>query len=85
MDATFLQERIDKIKLRIVAYEDQLLALATEAGIQQYTIDTGQSRQTVVNVSIPDMEKALESLENTLCTYQARLTGSGVVNARPAW
>ena len=85
MDATFLQERIAKIKLRIVEYEDQLSVLATMEGIQQYTLDTGQTRQTVISVDIPKLEKALESLENKLCTYQARLTGNGTVNMRPGW
>lgn len=84
MNVTFLKERIAKLKLRIVAYEDALFALATD-GIQQYTLDTGQTRQTVTSIDVPRMEKTLESLLNQLCTLEARLTGNGTVNARPAW
>ena len=82
MDRTFIRGRIDATKLQIVAYEDAALALA--GGVQSYTLDTGQSRQTVTKLDLGDIQKTIESLYNRCATLQARLTG-GTVTARPAW
>ncbi len=81
MDATFLQERIAAIKLRIVAYEDAALALGV-GGIQSYTIDTGQSKQTVTKLDLVNIQATIDSLMNQLVAYEARLTGNGVLIAR---
>jgi len=84
VDGTFLQERIDKIKALIVVYEDALTALIT-GGAQSYTIDTGQTRQTVTKFDAPALRTTLEGLYNQLATLQARSTGSGVVHVSPGW
>jgi len=83
MDNTFIQGRIDATKLQIVAYEDATLALA--GGVQSYTLDTGQSRQTVTKLDLYAMQKTIESLYNRCTTLEARLNGSGTVIVRPAW
>lgn len=83
MDRTFIQGRIDATKLQIVAYEDAALALA--GGVQSYTLDTGQSRQTVTKLDLDAIQKTIESLYNRCATLEARLNGSGTVTARPAW
>lgn len=83
MDRTFIQGRIDATKLQIVAYEDAALALA--GGVQSYTLDTGQSRQTVTKLDLGAIQKTIESLYNRCATLQARLTGSGTVTVTPAW
>lgn len=83
MDRTFIQGRIDATKLQIVAYEDAALALA--GGVQSYTLDTGQSRQTVTKLDLDAIQKTIESLYNRCATLEARLNGSGAVTARPAW
>lgn len=84
VDGVYLQERITKVKALITVYEDAILAIVTN-GAQSYTLDTGQSRQTVTKVDVPDMETALKSLYNLLATLEARLNGSGVTTVRPAW
>ena len=81
MDATFLQARIAAIKLRIVAYEDAALALGT-GGVQSYSLDTGQSKQTVTKLDLVNIQATIDSLMNQLVVYEARLTGNGVVIAR---
>ncbi len=83
MDRTFIQGRIDATKVQIVAYEDAAAALAT--GVQSYTLDTGQSRQTVTKLDIGALQRAIDSLYNRCATLEARLNGSGTVTARPAW
>ena len=83
MDRTFIQGRIDATKLQIVTYEDAALALA--GGVQSYTLDTGQSRQTVTKLDLSAIQNTIESLYNRCATLEARLNGSGTITARPAW
>jgi len=84
MDPTFIQERITSIKLRIVAYEDAALALGI-GGVQQYTLNTGQTIQTVTKFDLKDIQEMIDGLINQLAVYQARLTGDGQVAVTPAW
>lgn len=84
MDAAFIQSRITATKAQIVAHEDAATALAT-GGIQSYTLDTGQTRQTVTRMDLSSIQKTIDSLYNRCATLEARLNGSGVITARPAW
>ena len=84
MDRTFLQARIDATKLLIVAYEDAVTALVS-GQVQEYTLDTGQDRQSVTKINLTQANKALDGLYNRLCTLQARLDGSGATIVRPAF
>ncbi len=84
MDNTFLTERIAATKLMIVAYEDAITALTGENAIESYTIDTGQTRNTVTRSSLKELNTTLDGLYNRLCTLQARQTG-GAVTVRPCW
>lgn len=83
MDSEFLQQRIDATKALIVAYEDAVTALV-DGGVQTYTLDTGQSRQTVTRLELATLNRNIDSLYNRLATLQARLNG-GSVTVRPAW
>lgn len=83
MDSEFLQQRIDATKALIVAYEDAVTALVS-GGVQTYTLDTGQSRQTVTRLELATLNRNIDSLYNRLATLQARLNG-GSVTVRPAW
>lgn len=84
MDAAFIQARIDATKLQIVAYENAALALANNE-IQSYTIDTGQSQQTVTRMNLAVLRNTIDSLYNRCAMLEARLNGSGVKTARPVW
>lgn len=83
MDAAFIQERIDATKAQIIAYEDAAVALAS--GAQSYTLDTGQTRQTVTKLDLTSLQRTIDSLYNRCATLEARLNGSGTITARPAW
>lgn len=84
MDVAFIKERITATKALIVTYEDALLAITT-GGAESYTLDTGQSRQTVTKLDIAKLNKSLDTLYNRCATLEARLTGSGSTTMRPAW
>lgn len=83
MDSSFIQARIDAIKAQIVKYEEAADALAS--GVQSYTLDTGQSRQTVTRLDLNAIQKTIDTLYNRCATLEARLNGSGTVTVRPAW
>lgn len=83
MDRAFLQDRITATKAQIVAFEDAALALGT-GGIQSYTLDTGQSRQTVTKLDLEWIQRTIDSLYNRCATLEARLNGGSVV-VSPAW
>lgn len=83
MDATYVKERITAIKAQITALETAILELTT-GQVQQYTLDTGQSRQVVIVQDVPRLQKTLDGLYNQLATFCARLNGSGIQGA-PGW
>jgi len=83
MDAAFLQERIDAIKLLIVAYEAAMLAV-TVGGVQSYTLDTGQTRQVVTKRSLGEIRNARDQAMNELATLSARRNGAGGI-VRPCF
>lgn len=74
MDATFLQERIDATKAQIIAYEDAMTEVLS-AGVQSYTFDDGQTRQTVTRRDTEKLEATISSLYNRLTVLQRRLSG----------
>lgn len=83
MNGTFLQERIDATKALIVAHEEAALALAAGT-IASYSLDTGQSRQSVTKHNLATLNAAIDGLYNRLATLEAR-QGGGATNMGPAW
>lgn len=81
-DSQFWQDQITAVKALITAYNAAILAV-TVGGVQSYTLDTGQSRQTVTKYDIDKMNETLNSLLNRLATLEARLGGCGVAIVRP--
>lgn len=81
-DREFYEARITRTRELIVAYEDALTALSS--GTQSYSLDTGQTRQTVTKANLTEIRNTLASLENRLATLQARLCGGSTHNA-PGW
>lgn len=84
MDGSFLQDRITKTKALIEALEDAELALMS-GEIQSYTLDTGQSRQTVTYKNPTEIRKYIDSLYNRLATLCARAGDGGSVRVSPGW
>ena len=74
--------KITRMKATIVLYEDAIDALA--GGAQMYSLDTGQTRQTVTRLNLSSLRDTLSALENSLATFVARHY-SGSVYARPAF
>ena len=84
MDRNFALQRITATKAQIVAYEDAILAMSAANGVEAYSLDTGQDRQSVTRADIPRMQKMLDGLYNRLATLEARVYG-GTTQARPCW
>lgn len=70
----FLEQRIARIKTRILAYEDAVDALVS-GGVRSYRIDTGQTIQWVTTNDITSLQDTLDRLLNQLCTLEAKLNG----------
>jgi hypothetical protein len=81
-DREWLEARIAAKKALVLKYEAALDALST--GAQTYSLDTGQTRQTVTKANLTEVRNALSQLEADISTLQARL-GCGQVQVRPAW
>lgn len=77
-----LRAKIAKKKATIEAYEDAITALAS--GAQSYSLDTGQTRQSVQRSQLSQLRNTLSQLENDLAMLVARLCGGSVI-ARPAF
>lgn len=76
IDREWLEERIARKKTLIRAFEDAIEAL-TVGGVQQYSLNTGQTQQMVTRANLATMRDTLQSLENDLSTLDARLCGAG--------
>lgn len=84
MDSSFIQDRITATKAQIIVYEDAALAIGT-GGIEEYLLDTGQTRQRVTKLNLDVLQKVIDGLYNRCATLEARLNGSGVTIGKPAW
>jgi hypothetical protein len=85
VDEEWVQARITATKDLIVAYESAILALSTAGGAQSYSLDTGQTRQSVTRADLSSMRIALDGLEARLAYYQNQLSGCGSFAVKPAW
>lgn len=85
MDATYVTAKITKIKATIDLYEDAIDALVGANAVQSYSLDTGQTKQTVTRANVNELQKTLDSLYNRLAVFQQRLTGSGTFLAGGSW
>lgn len=84
MDRDYILTKITSTKAQIDAFETAITTLAANGAPQSYTIDTGQTRQTVTRSDIPSLSRMIDSLYNRLATLEARLYGSSIA-ARPGW
>lgn len=81
---SFLQERIDATKAAIEAAENAEAAILGGT-IQSYTLDDGQSRQTVTKANITELRNYINSLYNRYSTLCARKSGGNTVIVRPGY
>lgn len=81
VDAAWIEERITQTKATIVAIETAILALSS--GAQSYTLDTGQSRQTVTKANLSELKNTLKYFEDRLNGLEGDL--SSTVNGPPTF
>lgn len=79
-DNDWLDKRIAKVEAMIEAHEDAITAVV--GGAQSYSLDTGQTRQTVTKANLAEMRIALAELENRRAELRLRRFGASFV-ARP--
>lgn len=83
MDEAWLRARIAVARAIIEAYETAILSLSS-GEVQSFTLDTGQTRQTVTKKDLARLGAALGDAENRLAYLEKRLYGDGL-QGRPAW
>jgi len=76
IDTAWLDARIAATKATIIAYEGAIDAL--ESGTLSYTLDTGQTRQSVTKQQVGSLKNLLAYYENRLATLCARRNGAGL-------
>ena len=75
-DKEWLDARIEKTKDLIVKYEDAIDALSS--GAQTYSLDTGQTSQSVTKAQLGSLRNMLQELENRLERLKAKRYGRAV-------
>lgn len=76
----FLDETIEGVEAAIKATTKAIAAIS--AGAQTYTLDTGQTRQTVTKADITSLRNNLNSLLNTRRMLLQERDGGGAFNGR---
>lgn len=78
MASNFWQERLVKLQLLVVNYEDAI-AYLTLNPTAEYTLDTGQDRQQVKKHDLAALQTSLNSVLNMVATIEARCQGAAMV------
>jgi len=68
----YWQNELVNTKILLNEIDKAILAI-TKTNIESYTIDTGQSRQTVTRVNIPALIQQKSSLQNTINSLELKL------------
>jgi hypothetical protein len=80
---TWLAERLAAKKLEVVALDAAISAL--QSGAQMYSLDTGQTRQSVTKANLSALIASRTALENEIVNLSNRLSGEAVLVARPGF
>lgn len=81
---TILQDQLTAFEAQISAINADIIALLTDK-VQSYTLDTGQTRQTVTKFDLAELTATRDSLLNQYSVICARLGIDGTVHAGGAW
>jgi hypothetical protein len=84
VDVEWIQARIDATKLAIVSVETAILTLST-SNMASYSLDSGQTRQTVTRNQVGSLRLLLPQLEDRLQYLQNKLCGGAALNIRPGF
>lgn len=83
-DVAWIKEHIAWLREAITAYRAAYLALSSGA-VLSYSLDTGQTKQTVTKQQLPTVKNALDGLISDLHYWNNQLGGCATVYVRPAW
>jgi len=81
-EENWIKDRIAAVEALIIRIEEAQVAVA--GGATSYSIDTGQTRQTVTKSSPSELKNSMEAALNLRATLRAQLQGRAV-NLRPGW
>lgn len=82
MSDTFLINQITVIEAQILEYQAAITAVTT-GGMEQYTIDTGQTRMTVTSLNVGDLQDDVDGLLSRREILKAQCEGGGAVQGVP--
>ena len=82
MAQTFFKEMLKREKEKAFIYQDAIDALVS-GRVSEYTLDTGQDRQTVKRNNIKELEDNLELILNRVSVLEARCGNSRTVIIQP--
>lgn len=81
---SILQTQLVEFEAQIAAINAAIIALLIDK-VQSYTLDTGQTRQTVTKFDLEKLTATRDSLLNQYSVLCARLGLDGTVHAGGAW
>jgi len=73
----FWIDQIAATQAQIIAYNDAILQLTLDP-MASYSLDTGQTKQTVTQQNLYSLQLAMTGLLNKLATLEARVYGRSV-------
>lgn len=80
----FICNQIPILEQQITDYQNAATALATNQ-IQSFTLDTGQTKETVTKLDMDKIQAVIDTLYNRYIALCSRCNGSNVIIARPCW
>lgn len=80
--AEFINEQIANLKTQLAA---NIAASASTQGAQSYSLETGQTRQSVTRAPLVNLLQQRQAILNELEIWEGLLCGTGVLRGTPAW
>jgi len=80
---SFICDQIPILEAQITAYNAALTALA--GGVQSFSLDTGQTTESVTRLDLDRLNAVLDSLLNRYSVLSARCGCARLTVVRPAW
>lgn len=87
MKLSVIESQITAYEAQIAAYNAAILALTAANGVQSYSLNTGQSTQSVTRTDLPSLQESLSKLlaaYQDMCALYKNIKGNSVV-VRPAF
>ena len=78
LTVTYIETQITSIEALVVLYMDVLTRLAATPN-KSYTINTGQTVETVNKRSVPEIMKSLDALNYQLDYWKSQLAGDSAI------